>query len=223
MVPVVICLITNQYLKSSICNVEIKKSLNEEKIVVLARLEVLTDENENYLKKLKSQSNSKLIEFEFFISDENAVNWKNLVSETIDNYFQRNKRLLNVNLKVVKTVLEPKIFKQINRICMLEEIFVLGDWELGVGVHVFDLNFEYLFTFNHNQKLKKVTGLCKIDEKEIAVVSSVPNTNDNDIFIFKYSKKKNKFKEIFFYNCNDKDRDLCGIEFLNKVRLLLNI
>jgi hypothetical protein len=214
MVPVVICFITNQYLKSPICNVEIEKTFNEEKMVVLALLEKLTEENENYFKNLKKKCNLNLKLFEFdFINVHDKLNWKNSIVQMIDKYFQKKEEIVNLNLKVVKLLSGTTIFKQVNRLCLISEIIIVGDYELGVGIHVFDLNPEYLFTYNHNAKLKKVTGLCKIDDKKFGVVSSLPNTTEHDIFIFKYSSKTNAIKESYSFNNSDQNRDLCGIEY----------
>ena len=61
--------------------------------------------------------------------------------------------------------------------------------------------------------MKKVISLCKVDEKRFSVVSSLPNTTEHDVFLFKYSKTKNSVIESHYYTNTIKERDLCGIEY----------
>ena len=213
-VPVVICLLTNDYLKSPICNKEIEKTFKEEKSVILARMGLLTEENEAYLNNLKCNSNSNLKISEYdFTTDECKLNWKNLLLETINKSFHKNEDvLIHLTLDVTNQVSNQKAFKKINRLCILEEIIVIGDWESNVGIHIYNFNFEYLRTFNHCGMLKKVTGVCKLEGNKLAIVSSFPNTSENSIFIFTYINQID-FKEFSLYKDNEKDRDLCGVEF----------
>ena len=109
-------------------------------------------------------------------------------------------------------------FVMLNKMCKLKKFVIVADSAQWSGVHVLDSDFNYLKSFNNENKFINVTGLCKTNANTVYISSSKPNSKDTFMFDFEFSNNSVEFKEIYvFKNLCDKERLVVGMEY-NKYR-----
>ena len=209
--PVFIVFISRQYIETS--RSELEYAHESGKVILPVLIEKV---------KLSETSIGHIVnenETKYYSTFKKDFDWLKTLVETIIEKFKRETvEDLDRNRFDSIDCLTNEPFRMLNKMCKLKKFIIVADSSFQSGVHVLDSEFNYLKSFNNENKLKNVTGLCKSKENTIYVLNSAPKSKENLVFAFEFNKKDIEFKEIcVFKNLCDKERDLVAMEF-NKYR-----
>lgn len=219
--PVFICFINKFYIEK--CKDELESANNSSKII----LPVLTEKLKLSQSAIGHIINENDVKY-YAAFKQNSFDWLSTLVSTIIDKFKRDissDQLIKTNSLEIKT---SSNYKQLNRLCKIGNVFMIADWELNAGIHILNANFEYVQRFNNNSKIKRATGICAIRNGYFVVVTSLPNTTDCSIYVFKIDFTPNgqiELAQVGEFNdlCsnNSTKRDLCGIVYHTETDLVL--
>ena len=208
--PVFIVFISKNYIENSKCELEYARDSG--KVILPVLLEKL---------KLSQTSIGHIVnenETKYYSSFKKGFDWQKTIIETIIEKFKREtSEDLNIFDSNCFVTYQP--FQMLNRMCKIGNFILVADWNLNSGIHVLDYKFNYLKSFNNENKLKNVTGICKgKDDQTVFIASSISKTKDNFVFVIHLNTEKIEFEEIFvFKSICDKERDLGGMVY-NRIK-----